>query len=36
MALIGQVIRTQAAILAYIKVCHLCAITAALTIPSSF
>ena len=33
MALIGQTIRTQATILAYIDVFHLCAITAALMIP---
>ena len=33
MALIGQIIRTQATILAYIDVFHLCAITAALMIP---
>jgi DHA2 family multidrug resistance protein len=33
MALIGQIIRTQATILAYIDVFHLCAIAAALMIP---
>ena len=33
MALMGQIIRTQATILAYIDVFHLCAITAALMIP---
>ena len=33
MALIGQIIQTQATILAYIDVFHLCAISAALMIP---
>ena len=33
MALIGQMIRTQATLLAYIDVFHLSAITAALMIP---
>jgi DHA2 family multidrug resistance protein len=33
MALMGQIIRTQAKILAYIDLFHLCAITAALMIP---